>query len=131
MAVTKKLESFIERILEQCEQEGLIIAEVNSLPNWLDWRITKCVVRRNRETKFTIGTKPYEAAMPKKSVMQQLEELLMQDRKAGLAAIAEKTGYTADELETIWQEYLDTQYGEKPVTEIARDFVGIALEHDL
>lgn len=55
----------------------------------------------------------------------------MQDRKAGLAAIAEKTGYTADELETIWQEYLDTQYGEKPVTEIARDFVGIALEHDL
>lgn len=69
--------------------------------------------------------------MPKKSVMQQLEELLMQDRKAGLAAIAEKTGYTADELETIWQEYLDTQYGEKPVTEIARDFVGIALEHDL
>lgn len=104
MAVTKKLESFIERILEQCEQEGLTIAEVNSLPNWLDWRITKCVVRRNRETKFTIGTKPYEAAMPKKSVMQQLEELLMQDRKAGLAAIAEKTGYTADELETIWQE---------------------------
>lgn len=66
MAVTKKLESFIERILEQCEQEGLTIAEVNSLPNWLDWRITKCVVRRNRETKFTIGTKPYEAAMPKK-----------------------------------------------------------------
>ena len=55
----------------------------------------------------------------------------MQDRSAGLAAIAEETGYTADELEPIWQEWLNTQYGEKPVTEIARDFVGVALEHDL
>lgn len=36
-----------------------------------------------------------------------------------------------DELEPIWQEWLNTQYGEKPVTEIARDFVGVALEHDL
>ena len=60
-----------------------------------------------------------------------MEELLMQDRSAGLAAIAEETGYTADELEPIWQEWLNTQYGEKPVTEIARDFVGVALEHDL
>lgn len=131
MAVTKKLESFIDRILEQCEQEGMTIAEVNSLPNWLEWRINKCAVRRSRETKFTIGTKPYEAAMPKKSMTQQMEELLMQDRNAGLAALAEKSDYCVDELERVWQEWLDTQYGEKPVTEIARDFVGVALEHDL
>lgn len=67
----------------------------------------------------------------RKSMAQQLEELLMQDRKAGLAAIAENTGYTADELEPLWQEWLNTQCDEKPVTEIAQGFVGVALEHDL
>lgn len=131
MAVTKKLESFIECILEQCEQKGLTIAEVNSLPNWLDWRINKCAVRRNRETKFTIGTKPYEAAMPKKSMAQQMAELLVQDRDAGLTALTEKSGYRVDELKRIWQEWLDTEYGEKSVAELALDFAAIVMEHDL
>lgn len=67
----------------------------------------------------------------RKSLEQQLTEFLTRDRKEALEAIAEETGYTADELKTLWQEWLDTQYGEKSVMAIARDFVGVALEHDL
>lgn len=128
---TEKVEAFAARILEQCEREGLTIAEVNSLPNCLEWAITKCAVHRNRETKFAIGTKPYEAAMPKKSMAQQMAELLVQDRDAGLTALTEKSGYRVDELKRIWQEWLDTGYGEKPVAELALDFATIVMEHDL
>lgn len=131
MAVTEKMKAFIDHILKQCEREGLTISEVNSLPTRLEWRISECACRRNRETKFAIGTKPYEAAMPKKSMAQQMAELLVQDRDAGLTALTEKSGYRVDELKRIWQEWLNTEYGEKPVVELALDFATIVMEHDL
>ena len=55
---TEKVEAFAAHILEQCEREGLTIAEVNSLPNCLEWEITKCRSEHNRTTAFTCRKSP-------------------------------------------------------------------------
>lgn len=56
---TEKLETFAARILEQCEREGLTIAEVNRLPNCLEWAIMKCRSEHNSTTAFTCRKSPH------------------------------------------------------------------------
>lgn len=116
---TEKLETFAVRILER-------------MGNWEQWAATREKYRKALKRAARKGQQEERKMQEqRKSMEQQLAEFLTRDRKEALEAIAEETGYTADELKPLWQEWLDTQYGEKSVTAIARDFVGVALEHDL
>ena len=128
---TEKVEAFAARILERTEkwEQGADTRE-----KYRQALKRAALLEQNGAKSTTlhfIGTKPYEAAMPKKSMAQQMAELLVQDRDAGLTALTEKSGYRVDELKRIWQEWLDTEYGEKPVAELALDFAAIVMEHDL
>lgn len=53
---TDKLKAFVQRILLECEKEGLMIWEVERLPQALKFAIEESVTKQTKNTEFKVQT---------------------------------------------------------------------------